>query len=139
VLASYVERRIADHGGQRDLAVERCVDRILASEGRVALADLVALSVMSERRLQRRFAKVVGISPRALASVVRLRRVFDAMRDRPLSTWSHSASRLASGLPRDEACPRAWPRQTYEACRKATSADHRRRLSSMDFALAGTP
>ncbi len=87
-MAAYVKRRIADHAGRRDVAVERCVERTLASDGRVPLAHLVALSTLSERQLQRRFAEVVGISPRMLASVVRLRRVFDAVRDAPLSTWS---------------------------------------------------
>ncbi len=91
VLSAYVARRIADHADRRDIAVERCVDRLLASDGRVTLAELVALSDLGERQLQRRFADVVGISPRMLASVVRLRRVFDALRDAPLSTWSERA------------------------------------------------
>jgi methylphosphotriester-DNA--protein-cysteine methyltransferase len=90
-LAAYVERRIAAHESRRDASVERCVEQMLASEGRVALAELVALSGSSERQLQRRFAEVVGISPRALAIVVRLRRLFDAVRDTPLSTWSERA------------------------------------------------
>jgi len=34
---------------------------------------------------------VVGIAPRTLASIVRLRRVFDALRDAPWSTWSERA------------------------------------------------
>ena len=75
----------------RDTAVERCVDRLLASEGRVALAELTALSRLGERQLQRRFAEVVGLSPRMLASVVRLRRVFEALREAPLSSWSERA------------------------------------------------
>ena len=65
--------------------------RILASEGRVPLAELGPLADLGERQLQRRFAEVVGISPRMLGVVVRLRRVFDALRDAPWSTWSERA------------------------------------------------
>ena len=90
-LAAYVARRIALHGSRRDAGVERCVDRLYASEGRVALAELCALAGVGERQLQRRFAEVVGIAPRMLAVIVRLRRVFDALRDAPWSTWSERA------------------------------------------------
>jgi len=90
-LADYVARRIALNDGRRDAAVERCVDRLYASEGRVALAELCALAGVGERQLQRRFAEVVGIAPRTLAVVIRLRRVFDALRDAPWSTWSERA------------------------------------------------
>jgi len=90
-LADYVSRRIAISDGRRDAGVERCVDRLYASEGRVALAELCTLAGVGERQLQRRFAEVVGIAPRTLASIVRLRRVFDALRDAPWSTWSERA------------------------------------------------
>jgi transcriptional regulator GlxA family with amidase domain len=90
-LSGYVAARIAVNRGRRDPAVEACVDRMLASDGRVSLAELGALARMSERHLQRRFAEVVGVSPRTLGSVVRLRRVFDALRDAPWSTWSERA------------------------------------------------
>jgi AraC-like DNA-binding protein len=91
VLADYVAGRIALNGGRRDAAVERCIDRLYASEGRFALAELCALAGVGERQLQRRFAEVVGIAPRTLAGIVRLRRVFDALRDAPWSTWSERA------------------------------------------------
>ena len=55
------------------------------------LAELGAASGLGERQLQRRFAEVVGISPRALAGVIRLRRVFEALRDAPLASWSERA------------------------------------------------
>jgi AraC-like DNA-binding protein len=91
VLSDYVAAQIAARNSRRDAQVERCVERLLASEGRVALAELSALAGLSERQLQRRFAAVVGIAPRTLAVVIRLRRVFDALRDAPLSTWSERA------------------------------------------------
>jgi transcriptional regulator GlxA family with amidase domain len=76
---------------RRDAAVERCVDRLHASGSRVALGELCALADLGERQLQRRFAEVVGIAPRTFAVIVRLRRVFDALRDAPWSTWSERA------------------------------------------------
>jgi AraC-like DNA-binding protein len=91
VLGAYVRRQIDLHDGRRDLDVERCVERLFASEGRVALAELCRLAGLGERQLQRRFADVVGIAPRTLAVVVRLRRVFDALREAPWSTWSERA------------------------------------------------
>ena len=90
-LSRYVAAQIALRDGRRDRAVEACVERLLASDGRVALAELGALAGLGERQLQRRFAEVVGISPRMLAVVVRLRRVFEALRDAPWSSWSERA------------------------------------------------
>ena len=87
----YVSRQIARHAGRRDGAVERCVALLQSSEGRVPLAELCAASGLGERQLQRRFAEVVGISPRALGGVIRLRRVFEALREAPLATWSERA------------------------------------------------
>jgi AraC-like DNA-binding protein len=90
-LSRHVAAQIALRDGRRDTAIEACVERILASEGRVALAELGPLAGLGERQLQRRFAEVVGIPPRMLGVVVRLRRVFDALRDAPWSTWSERA------------------------------------------------
>ena len=90
-LNRYVAAQIALRDGRRDRAIEACVERILASEGRVPLAELGPLAGLGERQLQRRFADVVGISPRMLGVVVRLRRVFEALRDAPWSSWSERA------------------------------------------------
>ena len=91
VLSAYVARRIEKNDGRRDVDVERCVERVFASDGGVPLAELCRLAGLGERQLQRRFAEVVGIAPRTLAVVVRLRRVFDALREAPWSTWSERA------------------------------------------------
>jgi len=91
IASRYVAARIAACDGRRDAAIELCVERMLASEGRVSLAALSALAGVGERQLQRRFAEVVGISPRTLGVVIRLRRVFDALRDSPWSSWSERA------------------------------------------------
>jgi len=90
-VCAYVAAQIARRGGRRDAAVERCVGLLQGSEGRVPLAELVAASGLGERQLQRRFAEVVGISPRALGGVIRLRRVFEALRESPLASWSELA------------------------------------------------
>jgi len=91
VLAAYVRGQIELRAGRRDAQVEHCIDRLLASEGRVALAELCTLAALGERQLQRRFAAVVGVAPRTFAVVARLRRVFDALREAPWSTWSERA------------------------------------------------
>jgi AraC-like DNA-binding protein len=91
IASRYVAARIAATQGRRDVAVELCVERMLASEGRLTLAALSALAGVGERQLQRRFAEVVGVSPRMLGVVIRLRRVFDALRDAPWSSWSERA------------------------------------------------
>jgi AraC-like DNA-binding protein len=91
LVSGYVAQQLALRKGRRDGAVERCVERLLLSEGRVPLAELGTLAGLSERQLQRRFAEVVGISPRALGVVIRLRRVFEALREAPLATWSERA------------------------------------------------
>lgn len=87
---AYVARRIAAHPDLRDIAVERAVDAILADVD-TNLDALCATAGVNPRNLQRRFATVVGISPRMLKSLVRFRRVFDAIQGKTLSTWSAAA------------------------------------------------
>jgi methylphosphotriester-DNA--protein-cysteine methyltransferase len=90
-VCAWVAVQVAQRGSRRDAAVERAVALLQASEGRVPLDALVAASGLGERQLQRRFAAVVGLSPRTLGSVIRLRRVFEALREAPVSTWSQRA------------------------------------------------
>jgi AraC-like DNA-binding protein len=87
---AYVERHIASHPDLRDEAVERAVDAILSDED-ANLDALCATSGLTPRNLQRRFSTVVGVSPRMLKSLVRFRRVFDALQGTTLSTWSAAA------------------------------------------------
>jgi AraC-like DNA-binding protein len=81
IVARYVAAQVAAAQGRRDAAVELCVERMRSNEGRVSLAELSALAGVGERQLQRRFAGVV----------IRLRRVFDVLRDAPWSSWSERA------------------------------------------------
>ena len=67
---AYVARQLARHAGRRDAAVERCV-ALLQCERRPRRRwpSWCARAGLGERQLQRRFAEVVGISPRALGGV----------------------------------------------------------------------
>jgi AraC-like DNA-binding protein len=89
-LLAYIEQHIAAHPDLRDEAVERAVEAILAGED-ANLDALCATSGLTPRNLQRRFSTVVGVSPRMLKSLVRFRRVFDALQGTTLSTWSAAA------------------------------------------------
>jgi AraC-like DNA-binding protein len=68
---SYVERRV--NGAALDRHVCAAVAALLANEDVAAPADV------SERQFQRRFKAEVGVSVRELQSVLRFRRVFDAI------------------------------------------------------------
>ena len=55
------------------------------------LEELCAGTGLSPRTLQRRFADAVGISPRMLASVIRFRRVFAALQEPGVTSWTDAA------------------------------------------------
>jgi len=74
-----------------DAKVAAAVAELRASEGRVPLEDLCARTGLSPRALQRRFAGAVGVSPRMLASVIRFRRVFEALQAPDVSRWTDAA------------------------------------------------
>jgi AraC-like DNA-binding protein len=76
-------------------AVAACVESLLGSEGRVTLDELLALSGLSARTLERRFRDIVGVSPRLLRSIVRFRRVFDALAEDPGQGFTGAA--MAAG------------------------------------------
>jgi AraC-like DNA-binding protein len=72
-------------------AVAAACAEIRASEGRVPLDDLCATAQLSPRALQRRFLETVGVSPRMLASIVRFRRVFEALQAPDVTNWTGAA------------------------------------------------
>ncbi len=76
---------------RHDTAVARAVAALRASEGRLPLADLCDIARLGPRVLQRRFLEAVGVSPRTLASVIRFRRVFDAVQDPSVTSWTDAA------------------------------------------------
>lgn len=71
LVEDYVEQRVA--GARIDGDVRRACEALLAG------AEAVAPDALSERQWQRRFKREVGVSARMLASIVRFRRVFDAV------------------------------------------------------------
>ncbi|MFN7116056.1 MAG: DUF6597 domain-containing transcriptional factor [Saprospiraceae bacterium] len=56
-----------------DPEVAKAVQRMLASEGQCKISDIIREAYISERQLQKRFRKEVGLSMKALARVLRLR------------------------------------------------------------------
>lgn len=88
---AFVDERIGGSGRRPDASVERCVEAIAASEGRIAVEALERLAGLGARQLQRRFAAEVGLPPRLLASIVRFRRVFTALQDADTRNWTAAA------------------------------------------------
>ncbi len=82
VAQDYVEARVAD--GRVDALVREAVTRLLAGEEARVLG-------VSERQLQRRFKSQVGVSPRTLQTILRFRRVFDAIEQPETSGWVEAA------------------------------------------------
>lgn len=56
-----------------DTEVRKVVESILKTEGQCKIADLVQAAFLSERQLQKRFRKAVGLSMKELARVMRIR------------------------------------------------------------------
>lgn len=56
-----------------DEEVRKVVQNILKTEGQCKIADLIQTAFLSERQLQKRFRKAVGLSMKELARVMRLR------------------------------------------------------------------
>lgn len=77
-------------GRQADWRVAAAVGRIRASGGAEDVGDIAAALRCSPRTLQRLFQRDVGITPKALARIVRFQRVFGAWREDP-----HSLARVA--------------------------------------------
>jgi AraC-like DNA-binding protein len=87
VAEDYVVARV--RGARIDAHVRVMVEALLANEDAPAPAEL------SERQFQRRFKAHVGVSPRQLQSVLRFRRVFDAIERTGPPGWVEAA--LAAG------------------------------------------
>ena len=66
-------RDVAKNAAEADVAVARTVERILLSDGDESVAALAGAAGISPRQLRRRFSHHVGMSPKELARIVRLR------------------------------------------------------------------
>jgi hypothetical protein len=97
---SRIERRVAaveDYVVARIVASKRAIDPVVRAAVTKLLAgeEPGAPDGLSERQFQRRFKAEVGVSPRELQSVLRFRRVFDAIDAPGPSGWVEAA--LAAG------------------------------------------
>lgn len=81
--------KLAASRSLRDLAIERGVALLEASEGRISVDDLAEECGLSARQLERRFLGEVGLPPRLLASIFRFRRVFDLLENN--NPWATAA------------------------------------------------
>jgi AraC-like DNA-binding protein len=87
--ATHVAERIDPRYHDRRIAAVAAEMR--ASEGRLPLEALAARAGLSPRILQRRFRLAVGVPPRMLASIIRFRRVFEALQEPGVVTWTDAA------------------------------------------------
>lgn len=87
--AAYVTSRLTPQF--HDSRIAAAAAEIRASEGRVPLDELAARVELSPRALQRRFLEAVGVPPRMLASIVRFRRVFEALQQPGVTNWTDAA------------------------------------------------
>lgn len=83
VAEDYVDEILSERSARIDPVVRQAL-KALARSGAAAAPGV------SERRMQRRFKDCIGVSPRALRSVLRFRRVFDAI-EREGADWTTSA------------------------------------------------
>jgi AraC-like DNA-binding protein len=88
MIQDHVAAQIARLAVPADPVVALCVARLEAGASVEALCRETGLT---PRTLQRRFAARVGVSPRMLASIIRFRRVFEALREADAETWSDAA------------------------------------------------
>lgn len=87
--AGYVASRLQPQF--HDARMAEAAAAIRTSEGRVPLDNLAAKVGLSPRALQRRFLEAVGVPPRMLASIVRFRRVFEALQAPGVASWTDAA------------------------------------------------
>lgn len=88
IAQDHVASQIARHLDHRDPLIERCCE--LLEQG-APPGNLPRETGLTPRALQRRFATVVGLPPKSLAAIIRLRRVFAALRDATTETWTAAA------------------------------------------------
>ena len=87
-IQDHVAARIVAQGVAPDPVIDRCVERLEAGAG---VETLCRETGLTPRTLQRRFARRIGVSPRMLGSIVRFRRVFEALREADAETWTEAA------------------------------------------------
>ncbi len=86
VAEAFIARRLAQADCGDDPLVAKCVERLAAAragpdgdDSAVSIDTLARELRVNRRQLERRFAERVGVSPRALGGILRLRRFFDQL------------------------------------------------------------
>lgn len=72
---------IARVNGNLDPFVRHCVERMEKEGGELRINNLERSTGLGGRQIERKFARLVGISPKTFARVVRFKRVISAMTD----------------------------------------------------------
>ena len=89
LVTAYVTARLQPQF--HDPTMAKAAAAIRASDGRLSLDELCQAVGLGQRVLQRRFLEAVGVPPRTLASIVRFRRVFEALQAPDVANWSDAA------------------------------------------------
>lgn len=76
---------------RHDALVEHCIERLIASEGRITIDELIGPHTVGARQLERRFRDVVGIPPKLLARIIRFRKVFEFTERSQSINWIDTA------------------------------------------------
>jgi AraC-like DNA-binding protein len=76
-LERFLIRQLRRESGT-DLLIRDMVGQIKSKHGNVRIAELARRSGLSQSALERRFRRIVGTSPRKLASIVRFRHAIQA-------------------------------------------------------------
>ncbi len=84
-LAAYLSAMRSLRKREPDPAMLVAADRLIASRGRIDLGDLRRALQISERSLERRFKRVVGVSPRLFARICRFQSAVHSLQQTPTS------------------------------------------------------
>lgn len=73
-MQAFLKSRLQEES-QEDIYVRHACQYIMQSEGEYSVAELVKLIGFSERQLERKFKKQVGLSPKMLSRIVRFQKI----------------------------------------------------------------
>lgn len=73
-MQAFLKNRLQEES-QEDIYVRHACQYIMKSEGEYSVAELVKLIGFSERQLERKFKKQVGLSPKMLSRIVRFQKI----------------------------------------------------------------
>jgi AraC-like DNA-binding protein len=91
IMERWLLRRLEQARGI-DAAVLDVIARIVAGGGEDRVGPLTRVTRLSERQLRRRFEAAVGLGPKHLARIVRLRAAMERAAATPAATWARIAA-----------------------------------------------